>query len=75
MSSATVTPDLSGRVFLGLWELLSGLEKSFLDRRIRDALLSGGCPITVDEMKGRFDAYVNERVKGKEAGRIRIVLE
>lgn len=70
-------PDPIEQEFLGpVQELLSGLEKVVVKTDdIRDALLAGGCPMTVDEMKGRFDAYLNECVKGKEAGRIRIVLE
>jgi succinate dehydrogenase flavin-adding protein (antitoxin of CptAB toxin-antitoxin module) len=70
-------PEPIEQEFLGpVQELLSGLEKVVVKiDDIRDALLANGSPMTVEEMKDRFDAYLDECVRGKEAGRIRIVLE
>jgi hypothetical protein len=39
------------------------------------ALLSGGSPVTTAEMKKRFEEYLGELTKGKEPGKVRIVLE
>ena len=43
--------------------------------RRRAALLTGGSPATPAEMKKRFDTYLDELTKGKEPGKVRIVLE
>ncbi len=42
---------------------------------IRTALLRGGSPATPAEMKNRFDEYLDVLIKGKEPGKVRIVLE
>ena len=42
---------------------------------LREALLSGGSPATPVEMKKRFDEYLDQLTKGKELGKVRIVLE
>ncbi len=42
---------------------------------LREALFSGGTPVTPAEMKRRFDEYLEGLTKGKEAGKLRIVLE
>ena len=42
---------------------------------LRDALLAGGSPATPADMKKRFDEYLDGLTKGKEPGKVRIVLE
>ncbi len=57
-------------------ESLFGLQK--VQVKIEDlqaALLSGGSPATPAEMKKRFEKYPDELTKGKEPGKVRIVLE
>lgn len=39
------------------------------------ALISGGSPATPAEMKKRFEEYLDQLTKGKETGKVRIVLE
>jgi len=57
-------------------EVLSGLTKVAVTvEQIRNALLSGGSPATPAEMRKRFDEYLEELTKGKESGKVRIVLE
>ena len=59
-----------------LSEALSGLQKVPVKAAdLRDALLSGGSPATPAEMKKRFEAYLDELIRGKESGKVRIVLE
>ena len=38
-------------------------------------LLAGGSPVTPAEMKQRFEDYLDQVTKGKEPGKVRIVLE
>jgi hypothetical protein len=59
-----------------LQEVLSGLVKITVKAEdVRAALLKGGTPATPEEMKKRFEEYLNELTKGHEPGKVRIVLE
>jgi len=42
---------------------------------LRAALLLGGSPVTPTEMRKRFELYLDGLVKGKEPGKVRIVLD
>jgi hypothetical protein len=48
--------------------------KHFLEK-LRAALFAGGSPATPAEMKKRFEEYLDQLTKGKEPGKVRIVLE
>ena len=59
-----------------LQEVLSGLQKVVLKKDdLHVALLRGGAPCTVAELRERFEAHLTELNKGKDAAKIRIVLE
>ncbi len=59
-----------------LQEILSGLEKVVLtETRLHSALTDGGMPCTVGELKDRFNAFVADLTKGKDATRVRVVVE
>ena len=59
-----------------LQEVLSGLQKVVVRRDdLQAALLRGGAPCTLGELRERFDAHLAELSKGKDAAKIRIVLE
>ena len=70
-------PTAVDTVFVkALQEVLSGLQKVVLKKDdLHAALLRGGAPCTVAELRERFDAYLAELNKGKESSKIRIVLE
>ena len=70
-------PDNLDQEFIhALQEALSGLTKvSVKTEELRDALLFGGSPATPEEMRKRFEEYMNKLTKGKEPGKVRIVLE
>jgi len=68
--------DLDQEFIHALQEVLSGLTKVTLKvDEMRSALLAGGSPATPVEMKKRFDEYLDQLIKGKEPGKVRIVLE
>jgi hypothetical protein len=68
--------DLDQDFIHALQELLSGLIKVQIKvEELRNALLSGGSPATPAEMKKRFEEYLDQITKGKEQGKIRILLE
>jgi len=67
-----VPPDFVSAV----QEALSGLEKiGVTGEDIKKALLQGGSPATPDDLRKRFEAFLNDRCKGKDAVRIRFVIE
>jgi len=68
--------DLDQEFIHALKEVLSGLTKvSVRTEELRAALLAGGSPATPAEMKKRFEEYLDQLTKGKEPGKVRIVLE
>ena len=57
-------------------EALSGLTRVTIKiSDFRNDLLSGGSPITLEEMRKRFEEYIDTLVRGKELRKDRIVLE
>lgn len=59
-----------------LQEALSGLSKVVVTTDgLRAALLAGGSPATVPELKKRFEEYLVEISRGKDPTKIRVVLE
>jgi hypothetical protein len=57
-------------------EALSGLEKiASAAMKSRQALLQGGSPATPDDLRKRFESFLNERCKGKDASKLRFVVE
>jgi predicted ATPase len=59
-----------------LKDLLSGLIRVAISADdIRAALQAGGSPATMDEVRRRFDSYLGTLARGKEPGKIRIVIE
>ena len=68
--------DLDQGFILALQEVLSGLIKvSVSTADLRNALLTGGSPVTPLEMQKRFGEYLEQLTRGKEPGKVRIVLE
>ncbi len=56
-------------------EVLSGLEPVPMAlNEIKAALLAGGSPVKPDEIKKRFNIFVDRLIRGKEPGKVRIVL-
>jgi len=51
-----------------------GVERVKVDA-LRAALLAGGSPATPAEMKKRFEDYLDQLTRGKESGKVRIILD
>ena len=76
IASRTLPDDLSDDFIQALWEILSGLSKVVVTPGdLREALTSGGSPATIDEMRKRFEGYLDDRTKGMDRAKVRIVLE
>ena len=67
--------ELTPEFIHALQEVLSGLTRVTVKIDLRHALLAGGSPATPAEMRKRFEEYLDELTKGKEPGKVRIVLE
>ena len=67
-----VTPDFVNAV----QEALSGLEKIGVSGDdIKKALLQGGSPATPEDLRKRFETFLNDRCKGKDVSKLRFVVE
>ena len=76
LQSRELPKAISQDFIQALQEVLSALIKvEVTTKHLRAALIAGGSPVTPVEMKKRFDAYLDELTKGKEQGKVRIVLE
>lgn len=70
-------PEYLDQDFLqAIKEVLSDLTPVLIKtQELRTALLAGGSPATPAEMRKRFEGYLDQLTKGKEPGKVRIVLE
>ena len=70
-------PDDLSHDFVGaIQEALSGLTKvTVTTEALKAALLAGGSPATIQELKKRFDDYLDVLAKGKEPKKVRVILE
>ena len=75
--AARSLPDTLSQDFIhAIKEVLSGLSKVVVNLSdLRSALLKGGSPATPSELRSRFDDLLAELTKGKDPGKVRIVLE
>ena len=56
-------------------DVLSGLETIVVTTYdIETALFAGGSPATVEELRKRFDSFLTERCRGKDANKLRFTL-
>lgn len=68
--------ELSQEFVHVLKEVLSGLVKVTVKvEDLRASLLDEGAPVTPEELRKRFNEYVEELIKGYEPERVRIILE
>jgi hypothetical protein len=76
LASRELPEPIEPALLKALQEVLQGLEKVVLtEDQLRSALTSGGLPCTLEELKDRFADYLNERTKGKDKAKVRLVLE
>ena len=76
MKSKQLPNPVSPAFVKALQEVLSGLEKVALSSSdLKVALSEDGLPRTVNELYERFDRYLNNLKRGKNASKIRIVIE
>lgn len=76
LKSRTLPEEISREFIAALQEVLSGLTRvSVSAEDIKGALLSGGSPATIPELKNRFEEYLVQITKGKDPVKVRVVIE
>jgi hypothetical protein len=76
LKSRTLPDEISREFIAALQEVLSGLTRvSVSAEDIKGALLSGGSPATIPELKNRFEEYLVQITKGKDPVKVRVVIE
>ena len=76
VETQTLPEDLGDDFVQSVAEVLSSLTKVVACvEDVREALLEGGSPVTPDELQKRFEQYLKKITKGKEPGKVRIILE
>lgn len=76
VTSKTLPDPLTPDFVSSVQEALSGLEKiAVISEDIKNALLHGGSPATPEDLRKRFEVFLNERCKGKDATKLRFVVE
>ncbi|MCZ7665640.1 MAG: DUF6079 family protein [Thermoleophilia bacterium] len=76
IKSGTLPEEIDNTFIKALQEVLSGLEKVGISARdVTVALTKGGMPCTPEQLQDRFDSYVKALTKGKDAAKLRIVIE
>jgi hypothetical protein len=75
--SERALPDpLSSKLVNALLQVMSGLARVPLSsKKLTEALFPGGAPATLEEVKERFSAYIEQLVKGQDRGKVRVVVE
>jgi len=76
LSSKTLPDPVSATFVKAVNEMLGGLEKVLVaPADLRQSLVEGGTPCTVDELKERFGGFVDALTRGKDRSKIRVVVE
>lgn len=76
LKSRSLPDEISREFIAALQEVLSGLTRvSVSADEIKGALLSGGSPATIPELKNRFEEYLVHITKGKDPVKVRVVIE
>ncbi len=76
LASKTLPDPVKPEFVATIQEALSGLEKILVTGAdIKQALLAGGSPATPEDLRRRFESFITERSKGKDASKLRFVVE
>ena len=76
ISSKSLPDPVTPEFVAAVQEALSGLEKiNVSSADIRQALLQGGSPATPEDLRKRFETFLNDRCKGKDTTKLRFVVE
>jgi hypothetical protein len=76
ISSKSLPDPVTPEFVAAIQEALSGLEKiNVSSADIRQALLQGGSPATPEDLRKRFETFLNDRCKGKDTTKLRFVVE
>jgi hypothetical protein len=74
---ANELPDaLDDDLIQAIRNVLQGLAKvTVTSEELRAALLSGGAPATLEDLRKRFERFLEDKTRGKDPERVRVVVE
>jgi Family of unknown function (DUF6079) len=76
IKSAELPDPVNSNFLKALQEVLSGLQRVSVSKdAVHAALTKGGVPCTVKDLEERFDGFVRDMTKGKDASKLRVVVE
>jgi hypothetical protein len=76
IKSGNLPEEIDNTFIKALQEVLSGLEKVGISSHdVTSALTKGGMPCTPEQLQDRFESYIKSLTKGKDAAKLRIVIE
>lgn len=76
MKTKKLPEQMDSSFIYALKEILSGLVKvTVTTRELQQALQADDGPATPSEMKKRFEAYLDQLIKGKDPAQVRIIIE
>jgi hypothetical protein len=76
IKSKSLPDEVSGMFVETVQELLSGLYKIPLTlEELKTSLFPDGSPLTPDELKARFNTYLQNKLESREQNKVRFVLE
>lgn len=76
LASRELPDELAQEFLRAVREALSGLVKVSLKvETLKEALLAGGSPATLAEMRQRYDGFLADLAKGKDPDKVRLVVE
>ncbi|MBF0181804.1 MAG: ATP-binding protein [Magnetococcales bacterium] len=76
LQSRSLPEPLSSDFLQALGKALKGLDRiGVTEQKLREAIFTDGTPATLEELRERFDRFLTVLAKGKEPGKVRIVLE
>jgi len=75
IQNKTLPEKIDGMFVSAINDLVKGLEKVEISTKDIETRVFGSGPSTVEDLKKRFMDFVDDIVKGKDAGRVRIIMK
>jgi hypothetical protein len=76
LKSKTLPEKISNDLVQGIQQALSGLVAiAVKPTELVDALSEGGGPCTIEQLRSRFEAFIQRITRGKEPPKLRLVIE
>ncbi|MFI5457416.1 MAG: DUF6079 family protein [Isosphaerales bacterium] len=76
LKSKQLPDKIDADLVQGIQAALSGLIAiSVISADLLDTLSAGGAPCTIEQLRSRFEEFLQKMTRGKEAAKVRLVIE